>query len=87
MRHSRFRHLLCAGIVSLGGCASMTPQQCLHNDWYQAGFSSAAAGRSVADYAAYNSGCNLHGIHINRNAFLRGWVAGRSYYLEKIDSA
>ena len=82
------RALLVLGVASLfTGCANMTPQQCLYTDWREEGYQLATAGRPVTDYVVLNNDCNLHGIHINRRAFLEGWSAGRDDYLASLDRA
>jgi hypothetical protein len=54
----------------------LTPDECLHSDWYARGEQDAAAGLPVTRILDYNRDCNLHGINPDRWDFVLGWQAG-----------
>lgn len=69
--------LLAAGLATaLGGCASMSPEQCRSADWRAVGYRDGANGVDRARVDAYAEDCAQVGVHPDRGAYRAGWNAG-----------
>lgn len=69
--------LLGAGLLAgLGGCASMSPEQCRSADWHAVGYRDGANGVGRGRLDAYAEDCAKVGVRPDRGAYLAGWNTG-----------
>src|SRR5690606_13231192 len=55
--------LLAAGVLlALSGCASMTPEECLHADWYEKGMQDGLRGQPRAYVEDHREACGKVGV-------------------------
>lgn len=60
----------------LAGCAThLSKAQCLSTNWYQMGLTAGRNGQRVNVNSAVQD-CAKYHIHVNTNAYIRGWNAG-----------
>lgn len=71
---------LCA--LLLGGCASLTPEQCAHADWRQIGYADGVKGLSGAQIEEHARACAPQGIRPNLDAYLAGRSQGLIRYCQ-----
>jgi hypothetical protein len=72
--------LLVASSAMLGGCATMSPEECMVADWHRIGEQDARAGRSM-DYLAQRAGdCNEAGYPADVDAWHAGFEHGLGYF-------
>jgi hypothetical protein len=78
---SRFFPLLVAPLI-LGGCASMTPEQCRLADWRQIGYADGAQGLSGSRIDEHAKACAEVGVRPNLDEYLRGRSQGLFSYCQ-----
>lgn len=70
----------CLGAVllaaALGGCATLSEEQCLANDWKTVGYADGAAGYSPSRLLKHTDACMKHGVNPDREAYLAGHAEG-----------
>lgn len=67
-------------VLLLAGCASLSPEQCLHADWRQIGLADGVAGMSAARINDHAKACAEQGIRPQLDDYLKGREQGlRSY--------
>jgi hypothetical protein len=80
------RTLLTAALIAytllLGGCASLTPEQCAHADWRQIGYADGVKGLSGAQIEEHARACAPQGIKPNLDAYLAGRSQGLVSYCQ-----
>lgn len=62
--------------LALGGCASMSEEQCLANDWQTVGYADGARGQSPARLLKHTDACMKHGVKPDRDEYLAGHAEG-----------
>ena len=67
---------LAASLAVLGGCASMSPQECRTADWYEKGRSDGLHGESRAYFEDHVKACAEVGVQPDGAAYRRGWDLG-----------
>lgn len=79
------RILPCAALLALlalSGCAGMSKNQCLANDWETVGYRDGLAGTQSSALLNYHDACVDHGVVPDRNAYLVGWNDGVEQYCQ-----
>jgi hypothetical protein len=66
----------------LAGCASLSKNQCLANDWQTVGYRDGLAGVQQSNLLRHQNACVKHGVHPDRNAYLAGWHDGVTQYCQ-----
>lgn len=84
---TEFIHRLCcilasATLLSLGGCASLTPEQCRQADWRQIGYADGVKGLPGSQIEEHASACAPLGIRPNLDAYLQGRQQGLLSYCQ-----
>jgi hypothetical protein len=74
--------LLLVFAVTIAGCASLTPQQCLQADWRQIGYSDGINGVSGARIDDHAKACAEQGIRPNLDEYLNGRSQGLINYCQ-----
>lgn len=67
---------LCAVSLLAAGCATLTPDECLHADWRAIGHEDGAAGRGVERLAHHRSACAKVAVTPDFAAYQAGHAAG-----------
>jgi len=62
--------------LMLGGCASLSPEQCTHANWRQIGYADGVKGLSGAQIDEHARACAPQGIRPNLDAYLAGRSQG-----------
>jgi hypothetical protein len=69
-----------ASLASLGGCASLSKDECLTADWRTIGYQDGARGALADTVGSHRKACAKHGVAPNLEAYLYGRNEGlRSY--------
>lgn len=79
------RTITCAGLMAflaLGGCASLSKNQCLANDWETVGYRDGLSGTPSSALLQHQDACVKHGVIPDRNAYLAGWSEGVDQYCQ-----
>lgn len=77
------RWIACLTLVAaVAGCASMTPEQCLHANWNQIGYADGAQGLSGARIDEHAKACAEVGVRPNLEEYLRGRSQGLFSYCQ-----
>ncbi|MDD2462377.1 MAG: DUF2799 domain-containing protein [Desulfobulbus sp.] len=63
-------------ILLLGGCASLSQEQCQRGDWYGLGVVDGKAGEPTRRLEVHNRACAEYGVHINEGPYLAGRTEG-----------
>lgn len=66
----------------LVGCASLTPEQCLHADWRQIGFADGTGGLSAGRINDHAKACAEVGVRPNLDEYINGRVQGLRNYCQ-----
>lgn len=64
----------------LGGCATMTPEECRQANWEEVGFNDAGAGHAITRSADHREACAEAGVTVDFNAYREGYALGLPYY-------
>lgn len=64
----------------LGGCATMTPQECRQANWEEVGFNDAGAGHEITRSADHREACAEAGVTVDFKAYREGYALGLPYY-------
>ncbi|NLY26364.1 MAG: DUF2799 domain-containing protein [Alcaligenaceae bacterium] len=72
--------LAAATVTLLGGCASMTPEECLSADWYQQGLHDGGRGQSMALVEEHREACAKVGVEVDINRYRAGREEGLRTY-------
>lgn len=78
---SRWMRLVSSAIV-LAGCASLTPEQCMHADWRRIGFADGTQGLPGARIEDHAKACAAQGIRLNLDEYLKGRAQGLYSYCQ-----
>ncbi len=65
-----------AALSMLGGCASMSQQECLVSDWHTVGYEDGARGATVDTIGRYRKSCAKHGVAPDFQAYRAGRQEG-----------
>ena len=65
-----------AAALWLGGCASMSEEECLLGDWYTVGFADGARGAQAETVGRYRRECAQHGVTVDVATWQDGRAAG-----------
>jgi hypothetical protein len=68
--------------LTLGGCASMSEQECLVSDWRTVGFEDGAAGRPVETIGNYRESCAKHGVAPDLASYRTGHEEGLASFCQ-----
>lgn len=71
---------LAAALLGLSGCASLSENQCLANDWQTVGYRDGLQGRQSSHLLNHHDACLKHGVVPERDAYMLGWHKGVSQY-------
>ncbi|MCV6546793.1 MAG: DUF2799 domain-containing protein [Cohaesibacter sp.] len=76
----RFIYPLCLGLFLLGGCASLSEEDCQITDWYKLGESDAREGYTDARLSDHIKSCKRYAIAPDLQRYEEGRAAGLSLY-------
>lgn len=68
------------GVLALGGCATLSKEECLISDWYELGAQDGAAGYSSERLLEHRQACAEYRIRPDREAYRAGWEEGIGDY-------
>lgn len=71
--NSKFALLFAIGLLALGGCASMSSEECAASDWSAVGYEDGSRGYATERFSSHRKACAKHGI----TADFRAYQAGR----------
>ena len=71
-----FMALMSALVLLLGGCASLSEEECITGDWYGIGQDDGIAGRSIERIAEHRQACGKHRIAIDAREYQDGYDRG-----------
>ena len=75
----RCKQLLLLMLIALvGGCSTLSLEECRGQDWYALGYSDASLGLSTKQFLEYQNGCAFHGVTPLRGRYLAGWSQGQN---------
>lgn len=87
MKHTATRlHLMpaswlaCSVLMALGGCASLSEDECRNADWELIGYSDASRGYQQGRVKDHSEACADLGISVNLNQYLAGYERGLPVY-------
>lgn len=66
--------------LMLGGCATMSPDECRTADWYLIGELDARSGRTAAHFANRDRACLEAGYPADQQSWREGWEQGLSVF-------
>jgi hypothetical protein len=66
--------------LAFSGCATMSEEQCLANDWRTVGYADGANGYSQARLLKHQDACMKHGVNPDREAYLVGHRDGLTVF-------
>ena len=64
----------------LVGCASMTPEECLHADWREVGYNDALRGCPVSRLADHREACAEAAVTVDFDSYTQGYALGLPLY-------
>ena len=67
-------------VILVGGCATMSEEECLTADWHAIGYEDGAAGQPVATLGKRRQACADHGVQPNTTAYRAGRDEGLELY-------
>ena len=74
---TRFLNIfLIAALAGLGGCASMSADECLTLDWTTIGFEDGSRGYTADRVGTHRKACAKHGVSADLVAYQRGHAQG-----------
>lgn len=65
-----------AAVLSLGGCASMSGDECVMSDWHAIGFEDGSRGYTADRLGNHRKACAKHGVAPNFDAYQAGRAEG-----------
>jgi len=68
--------------VLLGGCASMSGDECVTSDWHAVGFEDGSRGYGADRIGTYRKSCAKHGVTPDLQAYQEGRDEGLSHYCQ-----
>ena len=68
--------LLAAAFLGLGGCASMSADECLMSDWSAIGYEDGSRGYTSDRFGQHRKACAKHGVAADFEAYKRGREEG-----------
>lgn len=74
------RGALLVAVLGLGGCATMTPEECAVADWERIGEMDARAGQGMDHFARRAGDCADAGYSADQTAWRRGWDLGITWF-------
>ena len=80
---TRWSSLLVLATSVLGGCASMSQQECRVSDWHTVGFEDGAKGANVTRIADYRKACAKYGVAPDLDAYRNGYALGLQTYCQE----
>jgi hypothetical protein len=76
------RFLLPLCLFLLGGCATMSKDECLSGNWYDSGYRDGVAGYAATRFADHQKACAEYGVSPEPNAYFQGRDAGLQIYCD-----
>src|SRR5262245_18824525 len=84
-----FRTLAAVGILAgawaLGGCASMSADQCMATDWRTVGYEDGVSGYSGDRIGQYRKACTKHGVSPDLAAYQNGREQGLKEFCKPLN--
>jgi len=71
-----FFSAVCAALLVLSGCATLSESQCVASDWRTVGYSDGIKGTPASQLLKHQNACVKHGIVPDRDEYLAGWNEG-----------
>jgi len=76
------RLLLFLCLFLLGGCATMSKDECLVGNWYDVGYRDGLAGYTATRIVDHQKACAVYGVDPEPNAYYQGRDAGLQVYCD-----
>lgn len=67
-------------LLSLGGCATLSEEECRFSDWYDLGYRDGRQGRPADRISEHAQACGEHGVRPDRDRYLSGHQDGVGSY-------
>ncbi len=78
--------IACTGALLLGGCATLTAEECTTANWQQLGYTDAVAGNPPTRLAQHYKACTEYGITPNTAQYEAGHAEGARIYCAPINA-
>jgi hypothetical protein len=75
-----FRLAAATLLLALGGCASLSEEECRFSDWYDLGYRDGRQGRPADRISEHAQACGEHGLRPDRERYLSGHQDGIGSY-------
>lgn len=75
-RHAGRLTLLLAATLTLGACASMSPQECRTADWQERGLRDGLEGQPRSQFSSHVEACAEAGVKPDRERYMSGYLQG-----------
>jgi hypothetical protein len=80
IRHTRI--LICLALVTLGGCASMSEEECALSDWHTIGYEDGSRGYTAERLGDHRRACAKHGVAPDFDAYRNGREEGLQLFCQ-----
>ena len=81
--NSKWAKIIAVAMAALlGGCASMSEDECLMSDWSAIGYEDGARGRTMEQFTRHRQACAKHGITPDFRAYQSGCNEGLVQYCQ-----
>ncbi len=78
-------YLLLLAAVLLGGCSTLSKDQCLTGDWYDLGYQEGLTGRHYNKLSRHQKSCSKHGVQIDSGQYRTGYERGLEAFCDTFD--
>ena len=82
MKKSSLGYLLLPAMMALGGCATMSGEECATGDWEAIGYEDGARGLTTEQFSSRRKACAKHGITPDFRAYQEGRDEGLVEYCQ-----
>lgn len=73
-------YVICAALLTLMGCASMSKEECAVANWHTVGFEDGSAGRALNYIGRHRKACAKAGVAPEMGEYEQGHAKGLDYY-------
>ncbi len=74
--------LMLMAVAALGGCASMSSEECANSDWAAIGYEDGARGYTTDKFGSHRKACAKHGVTADFTAYQEGREEGLVEYCQ-----
>ena len=78
------RLVLAAAVLGLGGCASMSADECATSNWSAVGYEDGSRGYTTERFGAHRKACAKHGVTADFQAYQQGREQGLVEFCQRV---